>query len=116
MDRAARDRQRVPLSVAAAVVFIRVTGEQVDGRRDPRTASNLNAVARALANIAPIYAVEPDHRPRQLGPLDLLRGDFVGGAQAFRTFDGRELNALVIERRDMLAAISVLRAAKIRFR
>lgn len=72
--------------------------------------------SRALANIAPIYAAEGDNRPRQLGPLDLLRGDFDGGAQIFRTIDGRELHALVIERRDMLAAISVLRAARIRFR
>jgi hypothetical protein len=116
MDRASRDRQRVPLSVAAAVVLFRVTGEQVDGRRDARTVSNLNAVARALARVAPIYAAEPDNRSRQLGPLDLLRGDFDRGARVFRTFDGRELGALAIERRDMVVAINVLQATRIRLR
>lgn len=116
MDRAPRDRQRIPLPVATAVVFFRVTGTQVEGRRDLETMKRLNAVARALANLAPIYAGEAWHSAKELSPFDLLGGEFDRGAQVFRTRDGREFDALVIERRDMLAAISILRGAGIWFR
>jgi len=111
MDRASRDRQRVSLSVATSVAFFHLTGAQVDGRRDPETRKRLDRVARALANAAPIYAGDP---PEALSANDLLDGEFHGGAQVFRTRDGREFNALAIERRDMLAAIEVLKAARIR--
>jgi len=115
MDRASRDRQRVPLEVAAAVVFFRVTGLQVEGRRDPAMLKSLDAVARALANIMPIYAEEPPDRPKELSAFELLEGKFERGARIFRMRDGRELEGLAVERRDMLAGIAVLRAAGIRF-
>lgn len=111
-----RNPERVPLATAAAVVFFRVTGAQVTDLPDAEVARNLNTVARALSNLAQIYAGEPLDRAMELSPIELLGGEFDGGAQIFRTRDGREFYPLGIERRDMLAAIKVLQAAKIRFK
>ena len=104
------------LSVAAAVVWFRMTGVPVDGRRSEETRKSLDAVARALASVAPVYAGNSAEAAEQLSPNDLLDGEFHGGGLRFRTRDGREFDSLAIERRDMLAAISVLQAARIRFR
>ena len=41
----------------------------------------LNAAARALVNLAQIYAGEPPERAKALSPVELLGGEFAGGAQ-----------------------------------
>jgi hypothetical protein len=114
MDRPARDTQHVGLATAAAVVFSQLTGHQVDGTRGEETKALLNDVAHALSNIVPIYMKQASG-VRRLSPVDLLQGRFERGAQVLRTRDGRELTELSVQRRDMLAAISVLRSAKARF-
>lgn len=115
-NRASGNGQTLALSTATAVVLFRLTGAQVDGRDDPETRKRLNVVARALANVAPIYVEEPPESAKELSPFDLLQGEFRHGAQVFRTHDGRELAGLTIERRDMLTAINLLQAAGIQFR
>jgi len=60
-------------------------------------------------------AATPHDRPKELTAFELLEGKFERGARIFRTRDGRELEGLAVERRDMLAGIAVLRAAGIRF-
>ena len=115
MDPAFRHHERVPLAIAAAVVFRRVAGTQVEGRRDAATAQTLNAVAHALACMVPIYAGEGRESAKALTPTDLLDGHFERGAALFRARGGIELNHLWVERRDLPGAIVVLRAARIRF-
>ena len=48
---------------------------------NPEMPMRLNAVARALANLAQIYAGEPPERAKALSPVELLGGEFAGGAQ-----------------------------------
>lgn len=107
---------RVPLVTAATVVFVRITGVQTVDSHSPEMTRRLNTVARALANVARIYAGEPLDTAKELSPMELLVGEFDGGARVFRTRDGREFYPLAIERREMLDAISVLQAAKVRFK
>lgn len=116
MDRAFRHHERIPLAIAAAVVFCRVTGTQVEGRRDAATAKSLNAVARALASVVPIYAGERRESAKELSPTDLIGGHFDRGAAVFRARGGVEFNALWVERSDLPGAIGVLQAARLRFR
>jgi hypothetical protein len=116
MDRASRDSQRVSLAVAAAVVYFRFTGKQVEGRRDAQTLGSLDAVARALANVVSIHVMDGSQDGAELTPADLLGGDFHRGARLFRASDGREFSNLTVARGDMVAAIAILRAAGARFR
>ena len=111
-----RNFERVPLPSAAAMVLLRVTDAQIENLRAAEIARNLDAVARALSTLAQIYAGEPAETATELAAADLLGGAFDGGARVFRTRDGREFYPLSIERRDMLAAIRVLRAARVRFK
>ena len=115
MSRVSRDFDRVPLAAAAALVLFRVTGTQAEQLTHAEMARSLNSVARALSNLAQIYAGEPPENAGGITPLELLGGHFQGGAKVFRTRDGREFHPLAIDRCEMLAAIRVLRAARIRF-
>jgi hypothetical protein len=76
----------------------------------------LHSVAHALSNVAPIYALDGDSAlPKQLAPVDLMRGVFQRGATVLRTAYGTEYRSLSIRRDDMHAAIAILRRTGVKF-
>lgn len=117
MDRFARELQYVALSTAAAVILFRLTGEQTPGNRSERNMRLLNDVAHAISNVVPIYVAQLTSQAdaEELHPVDLMLGSFARGARVFRMKDGKEIGDLCIQRRDMTAAIEVLKGAKVKF-
>jgi hypothetical protein len=71
----------------------------------------LNAVARALSQVAPIYVTDPETRDRRrLRDADLFGARFCRGASVLVLADGRSFTGLTILRSDLRPAISILRA------
>jgi hypothetical protein len=105
------------LPTACAVIYSKLAGTPPDPRNAREMQATLNDVARAVSTLVAIYA--PDENsgvPRALPPEDVIEGQFLRGAQVFRTKQGDELRGLTIQRRDLFNAISVLQSAHIRFR
>ena len=102
------------LATAAYHVYREVTGTEFPILDLAGTNALLQDVARALANVAPIYALAPDSSYKQLEPIDLLYGVFQRGATLLRT-PRTEYTKLYIRRLDMRQAISILRSAGIKF-
>lgn len=76
----------------------------------------LHEVARAVSSVVPIYAEHGDSRmPMAIPPTDLADGSFSGGAHQFIAKSGRQFHGLTLQRGDMMAAITVLKAANITF-
>lgn len=111
-----RELQHIGLPTACAVVYSHVTGMTPDARDPVEMQAILNDVAKAISNLVPIFAVDPESRlPRTIEVFELLDGRFLSGAHKFMTAKGQELAGLTIQRRDMLGVIETLRAARIRF-
>lgn len=116
MDRAQRQHQHLGLPTACAVVYWQVSGTIADPRQPGEWQTLLNAVARALAGVVPVYAQDGDSStPAAIEPADLLNGAFSGGAHQFTTTSGKELRGLSVQRGDLMTAISVFKAAGITF-
>ena len=65
----------------------------------------------------PVYAHKPDSTvPRPISTAELVEGRFSHGAHLFVSKDGAELRRLTVQRGDLANAISILKAAGIRFR
>ncbi len=108
--------EHLPLATAAAVVYRQVIGAAVDEVRSGDAEDILNHVARALSNVAPIYALDPrSGKPSPLAPFDLIEATFVRGATLLIGRGGVEYRELSIEREDMRSAIAILKAANISF-
>lgn len=116
MDRAQRALQHVGLPTACAVVYWQVSGTIADPRKTGEWQALLNAVARALSGVVPVYAVDVDSsKPTPIAPADLLSGSFSGGGHQFNTKSGKQLHGLTVQRGDMMTAISVFKSAGITF-
>ena len=116
-----RSNQREPghlgLPTACAVIYSKLVGTPPDPRNPHDMQATLNDVARALSTLVAIYAPDGDSGvPRALPPEDVIEGQFLRGAQVFKTKQGDELRGLTVQRGDMFNAISVLQSAHIRFR
>src|SRR5213075_1531812 len=113
MDRLDRDTQHLALSTAAALVYFHITGQQLDGKLDEQTRDILCDVARALSVLAPIYALgdEESEMLIEVPPGKLMGSAFVRGAQALVLKDGTEIRKLTIQRKDMHAAVTILKAS-----
>ena len=108
--------EHLALATAAVIVYQQVMETPL--AYDSVAAMNeiLHGVAHALSNVAPIYALDGDSAmPKQLEPIDLLRGEFQRGATILRTPNGTEYRSLSIRRDDMRAAIAILRGAGAKF-
>jgi hypothetical protein len=109
------DTEFVSLSNASYFVYHKLMGMDVYFRNLEEFNSVLAEVARALANVAPIYSQEPESGTyRQLDAVDLLFGVFQRGASVLRT-SYADYAHLAIRRKDMTAAVPILRGAGIRF-
>jgi hypothetical protein len=116
VDRAQRQLQHVGLPTACAVVCWQVSGAIADPHNVREWQAVLNAVARALAGVVPVYARNGNpSKPMPIAAADLLEGTFSSGAHQFITKSGKELHGLSIQRGDMLTAISVFKSAGITF-
>src|SRR5688572_3959253 len=82
----------------------------------PHANAVLREVARAISNVAPIYAaVSATEGINPLPDFELLSGEFLRGARVLRTSRGVEYRQLSIRRVDMRSAIAILRRAGVRF-
>lgn len=108
--------QHLALSTAAAVIYRQITGTtaQIASAEDFDEA--LNVVARAIANVAPIWTADrPSGVPRQLAPIELIHCNFARGATLLVTGFGVEYRHLTIRRADMRAALAILKGAGVDF-
>jgi hypothetical protein len=106
-----RDRQYLSLRTAAALAYIGLVGKSPDPREPLTLQRVLNDVAKALAVLAPIRTYQDTGEgkpPQEIDLLDLIEGRFERGASALVRRDGSEVRQLVIQRRDLDAAISIL--------
>jgi hypothetical protein len=111
MDRSnLRSLQHIPLTTAAATVRIRLVGVPPDPRNVEVMWAALDDTAHALALLASIYVADDDGLPRPLKHMELLDGQFLRGAQVFKTKAGKEMRGLTIRRSDMEYAISILKS------
>lgn len=112
-----RELGHLGLPTACAVIYSQLVGTPPDARNPHEMQATLNDVARALSTLVVIYAPDGDSGlPRALAAEDVIEGQFLRGAQVFRTKQGDEVRGLTVQRRDMFNAISVLQSAHIRFR
>jgi hypothetical protein len=117
MERKPLELQFLALPTAATVVYIAVMGRRPPPPQAGLMSDTLNDVAHALATVVPIYAAAEDGAtPVEVPFRDLLDGQFTRSAHVLITPDGRELRNLVIQRRDMDAAATLLKGAHVKFR
>jgi hypothetical protein len=110
MDRARRELQHIALPTAASIVHIQVSGYPPDVTKAAEMREVLNEVAHAISNVVPIYASDPTTGlPIELPPAELLNAVFTRGAHLLTTKSGKEYRVLTVQRRDMDAAIVVLK-------
>jgi hypothetical protein len=115
--RVERGLQHLGLPTACALVYSSVTGETLDARDAATMREVLNDVARALASLVTVYAPDPaSPLPQGIAPLEVIEGRFARGAHVFITKDGAELRGLTVQRRDVWAAIAILKSSRVRFR
>ena len=101
-----RPDQHVSLPTAAALVYFALTGRQPDV--SPRTNGIVCDVAHALSMLSSIYT-SPTPMPQELPPAQLIGAIFEQGARVLVCADGTEHRNLTILRKDMEAAIVLLR-------
>ena len=112
-----REREHVGLPTACALVYAQLTGTTPDPAMLTEMQALLNDVARAVSSVVLVYAQTADaSMPVAIPPTDLVDGHFSGGAHEFIATSGRQFHGLTVQRGDMLAAITVFKAAGITFR
>jgi len=103
------------VSTAAAIVYHQVMGQPLQPSGVAQSNAVLEVVATALAEVAPIYALDPDSgSQRRLDELELALGVFQRGATLLRTPEA-EHRKLAVRRVDMRAAIETFRAVGRKF-
>lgn len=103
------------VSTAAAIVYHQVMGRPLQPNGVAQSNAVLQAVARALAEVAPIFVLDPDSgRQQQLDEVELAFGVFQRGATLLRT-PRNEHRKLAVQRADMRAAIEAFRVVGRRF-
>ena len=112
-----RDLQFISLRVAATTAFIQLTGSAPNPRDFEGMERQLNDVARALAMVAPIHAMDPvTGLPVQIDEPLIGAGTFTRGGKVLKMPDGRAYQDLTIQRGECEAAISILRGARLPWR
>jgi len=102
--------QYLSLRTAAAVVYIRLVGAPPDARDTGRMQRTLNHMARALAALAPIHGYDAITGTMwEIDGAAIQGARFVRGAAALVMLDGMETKNLRVQRRDLEAAVAVLR-------
>jgi hypothetical protein len=109
-----RSLQYVPLPTVAALVYLGVTGSHLDATNAIRMSRILDDIAHALANLIPLYFMQ-EGMPAVVPDYELLGAKFDRGAHRLITVSGKRFHALFVQRRDIKAAIQILRAARVKF-
>jgi hypothetical protein len=110
------ESELVALSTAALVTYHQIMGSTFEPLDVAHAHAVLGEVARAISNVAPVYAaVSATARAKALPGFELLSGEFLRGASVLRTSRGVEYRQLSIRRVDMRSAIAILRRAGVRF-
>jgi hypothetical protein len=105
-----RDLQYLSLRTAAAVTYIRLVGAPPDASNTFRLQRTLNHMARALAALAPIHSYDAvSANMREIDDAGMQGTRLVRGAAALAMPDGTETSNLVIQRRDLDAAVAILK-------
>jgi len=116
MDRSQqRTVEFLSVSTASAIVYHQVMGQPLQPGGVAESNAVLQAVATALAEVAPIYVLDPASGSlKRLDAVDLLFGVFQRGATLLRT-PKAEHRKLAVRRADMRAAIEAFRIFGRRF-
>ena len=110
MDRAHATLQHLSLPTAAAMVHIGVAGVPPDASKPARMSEVLNLAALALSNVASIYAQDSAAgKPQEIPAEELVGATILSSAHVLLTRTGRQYRNLTVQRRDLDAAIAVLR-------
>jgi hypothetical protein len=111
-----RERQYVGLPTACALIYAQLTGTTPDPAALGSMQALLNDVARAVSSVVPIYAEAVDSTmPVAIPATELVDRIFSDAAHYFNKKSGRRLRGLTVQRDDMMAAITVFKAAGITF-
>jgi hypothetical protein len=105
--RSTRSEQFLVLRTAATRAYSQLSGRAPDAHDAEVLHRLLNDVAHALAIVAPIYVLK-DGKAIAVDARFLISGRFVRGGAAMVGEDGIEQTDLVIQRRELDAAISIL--------
>lgn len=116
MDRKHEDTELVPLSSATTFVYRQLMGAGIPPGDVAESNAILHDVARAIANVAPIYGARDGEAPRPVPSLELMHGAFQRGASVLRTQQGVEYRSLFIQRGQMVAAVTILKRAGVKFK
>lgn len=99
----------MPLSVAAAIAFHQAQ-RRIKWIQSPYDYMEaLNRAATGLSRLIPIYVMDEGLRMRVTIDVDLLRGEFSGGATEYLCQDGSTLGPLSVVRGDLASALSFMR-------
>jgi len=105
-----RDLQFLSLRTAAALAYIRLVGAPPDTSDTGRMQRTLNHMARALAALAPIHGYDAvTGTTREIDGVAIQAARFVRGAAALVMPDGTESKNLRVQRRDLEAAVVMLK-------
>jgi hypothetical protein len=102
-------QHHVALGVAVSTVYARTVGVQPSARNFEKMISTLSSVARAIADLIPIYSSTDSATPKQIPSEHLREATFTRGGRSLTTKDGTEYAGLTIRRPDMEMAIEELR-------
>ncbi len=115
MERSQDTFDFLPVSLAALLVYREIMGQRLGDIEDPDNSAVLNDVARALSNVAIIYASNSGPGAfKPVEPIEMIYGAFEHGATVLRTPQGKYENPAV-RRSDMVAAIEIFRRAGLKF-
>jgi hypothetical protein len=104
--------------ISLATACLALYREQTDVLPDvmhPSVQAVFDEVARAIAQIVPIYARREADAPREISQGELMDGRFVEGGRILVTSAGSEIRGLVIRRADLATASRVLIMAGVTF-
>ena len=105
-----RHGQFLPLSVAAAIAYGNLVGEEQAARDRARLEAHLNYVAAELASILAVFSQIDGAPPEILSPERVARGRFTQGGQMLHLPGAPEpISALRVRNTDLHLAIEQLR-------
>ena len=102
--------QHVHLSVAAHLARTQLTADPLKRYDGQHLLEMLDAIARALAKVAPLYIQPPaGANPRELSAAELEGASVLAGGQRIRLANGQVFASVSIKRADLRQAIALLK-------
>jgi hypothetical protein len=100
--------QHINLNVAAHLARTQLVPDRGARYDSQHLLEIVDAIARALMRVAPVYCAGADGQPRELTAVELQAANFSDGA--LQLADGRRLASVTMKRGDVRQAIAILRS------